>query len=641
MPEGFRFPVHHRFWIPLRMNPSDHARGTGPLINVFGRLEDGYTMRDAQAELTVFGHRMAVSFPDTHEHLRPRVLPYALPFTDADSPTAQWLLHIIQLGISMLLVVVAVNVAVLVYARTATRTGEIAVRSALGASRRRIVAQLFVEAFVLSAAAAALGIAIAAVALAQLQTLTVQMSASFPFWMDFGLSPGVIIYAAALAILGGAIAGVLPGLKATGKHVQAGLQQLSSRGTQMQLGRTWTTMIVIQVAIAVALLPATAFYTIEMIRWGTRDPGYAADEFISGWLSMEREESPPAAEAEAYERAFEARFDQAARDLIRRLEAEPGVDATFASAYPGNERGVRIEIEGIETARRAQINHVGSRLFDMFDVPVLAGRHFVDADGDGSAVIVDRTLAASIGGGGNVLGRRIRHADPSGDAPDRWFEIVGVVPDFPTRTGPEIFSADGRDSCLSSCQRGTIYHALPRGPASRLIVRVRGGVAAAFIEPLRDITASVDPALQLHEMYAVSEIRRLGQRSLRLMALGVVLVTGSVLLLSAAGIYAMMAFTVARRRREIGIRSALGADPRRILGAIFARAGAQLGTGVGIGLLIATAAELGTGGWVMGRQALIMVPIVASLVMAVGLVAALGPARRGLAVQPTEALREE
>jgi ABC-type lipoprotein release transport system permease subunit len=103
----------------------------------------------------------------------------------------------------------------------------------------------------------------------------------------------------------------------------------------------------------------------------------------------------------------------------------------------------------------------------------------------------------------------------------------------------------------------------------------------------------------------------------------------------------MLAFTVARRRREIDIRSALGAEPRRILRAIFARAGAQLGAGIAIGLLIAIAAEWGSGGWVMGRQAHIVLPIVASLIMLVGLLAALGPARRGLAIQPTEALREE
>jgi hypothetical protein len=241
---------------------------------------------------------------------------------------------------------------------------------------------------------------------------------------------------------------------------------------------------------------------------------------------------------------------------------------------------------------------------------------------------------------------------PGGEVPDRWFEIVGVVPDFPARLGSEIFSADGRDSCVSvvsrqftivgeGCIGGTIYHALPRGGAERLIVRVTDRPASAFLGRLRDVTASVDPALQLHEMSAVAESRRLTQRILRLTALGIALVTGSVLLLSAAGIYALMSFTVTRRRREIGIRSALGADPHRILTAIFRQAGTQLGIGVAIGLLFATVLESSTGGWVMGGYAVILLPAIAGLMMTVGLLAALGPARRGLSIQPAETLREE
>jgi ABC-type antimicrobial peptide transport system permease subunit len=130
------------------------------------------------------------------------------------------------------------------------------------------------------------------------------------------------------------------------------------------------------------------------------------------------------------------------------------------------------------------------------------------------------------------------------------------------------------------------------------------------------------------------------QQGLRATALGILLVTGSVLLLSAAGIYAMMSFTVARRRREIGIRSALGADPRRILSGVFMRAAAQLGIGAAVGLGLAVSLDIATGGWVMGGQA-ILLPIVVAIVMTVGLLAAFGPARRGLAVQPVEALREE
>lgn len=463
----------------------------------------------------------------------------------------------------------------------------------------------------------------------------------------------MIAYVAGLTIAGGAIVGVLPALKATGKRVQAGLQQLSSRGSRMQLGRTWTTLIVVQVAIAVAVLPGAIFYAGEMLRFGTRDPGYAADEFITAWLWMEREESPPSTAAAGYEFAFEARFADRAEALLHRLEAEPDVvGVALASRYPGTEAQSWIEVEVDDTSsesatgrlrqeaarHRVGINNIGVELFELFEVPTLAGRTFIDADmQDGSnVVVVDKIFADRIGGGANVLGRRIRYVDrggkgSAGEAGERrWFEIVGVVPDFPAPMG---FTYEDAPN---------LYHPITHGQvqSTHLIVRVMRP-PAAFTTRLRNITASVDPALQLHDLLGVAESRRLTQQMLRMTAIGVGAVTLSVLLLSAAGIYAMMSFTVARRRREIGIRAALGAGPRHVLTSILARAAGQLGVGVVVGLLLAAVLEWGTGGSIMGGKSFILLPIVSALMMGVGLLAALGPARRGLAVQPTEALREE
>jgi hypothetical protein len=369
-----------------------------------------------------------------------------------------------------------------------------------------------------------------------------------------------------------------------------------------------------------------------MTRFGTRDPGYSTEQFIRGWLSLERPEVRGDA---AYERAFEARHADRSGELLRRLNAEPGVEATLVSAYPGTENATWIVVEDV--AHRARVNYVGVGLFRMFDVPVLAGRPFVGADmREGStAVLVNQTFVDSVAHGANVIGRRIRWQDPRGAANQaadagEWFEIVGVVPDFPAELGPAAFSDNA----------ATVYRPLVPGSVAQLVVRVRTGPAVDFTGPLRGITADVDPALMLHELMTQSESIRMTQQGLRATALGILLVTGSVLLLSAAGIYAMMSFTVARRRREIGIRSALGADPRRILSGVFMRAAAQLGIGAAVGLGLAVSLDIATGGWVMGGQA-ILLPIVVAIVMTVGLLAAFGPARRGLAVQPVEALREE
>ena len=150
MPEGFGFPINHRFWVPWHHHAVDTGREPDRSINVFARLVPGATLESAQSELSAAGQRLESASPATHQHLRPRVVPYPYVFTDMDDPENALALHAIQIAIVMLLVVVCVNVAILVYARTATRHGEIAVRSALGASRRRIVAQLFVEALVMT-----------------------------------------------------------------------------------------------------------------------------------------------------------------------------------------------------------------------------------------------------------------------------------------------------------------------------------------------------------------------------------------------------------------------------------------------------------------------------------------------------------
>lgn len=171
MPADFEFPVSHNVWVPFQAEPSDYALREGPGIFVFGRLAPGFTLEEAQAELTTMGRQWAAAFPETHEKLRPRLVPYTVQFFDSGEA---YVIPAAQLLVILLLAEVCVNIAILVYARTATRQGEIAVRSALGASRRRIVGQLFVEALVLSAAAALVGLTTAAVVLRQIEAIFVQ-----------------------------------------------------------------------------------------------------------------------------------------------------------------------------------------------------------------------------------------------------------------------------------------------------------------------------------------------------------------------------------------------------------------------------------------------------------------------------------
>ena len=174
-----------------------------------------------------------------------------------------------------------------------------------------------------------------------------------------------------------------------------------------------------------------------------------------------------------------------------------------------------------------------------------------------------------------------------------------------------------------------------------LVVQVRGGDPARYGPKLQEVTAAVDPAMGVEFVAGVADLWEREQKGMRMLAVIVVAVNASVLLLSAAGIHAMMSFTVARRRREIGIRVALGADARRVLMGIFGRASAQIGAGVATGLTLAAFFEWVTPGGNVGGKGLVLFPTVAAVMFAVGLLAAAGPARRGLAIEPTEALRTE
>ena len=644
MPEGFAFPILHRAWVPLPFTGLERNPGTGPSLHVFGRIADGFSLEDARAELAAVGERMAAAFPETHRGLRPQAMKYTQAFVALEGPEMEMQERSMQLGAALLLLIVAVNVAILVYARTATRLGEITVRTALGATRGRIIMQLFVEALVMSVAAAAAGLTLLYVALEKLneyQKNSPERPDSVPYWIEPALSPGVVVYVAVLTVLAAVVIGVLPALKATGKRVQSGLQQFASRSAGMRLGGTWTALIVLQVALAVAALPAAIYNAYGALRLGSLQPAAAAERLLKGKLQTSRE----------LERPSDARYTERMTALVQRLEEQPEIAAvTYAERFPGGpEWRPAIEAErdggGGEAAGskdpvvliRSRVNLVAPNLFDVLDVRVLAGRGFTAADTQPmtNAAVVDQAFAERLVPGGNVIGRRVRFPAPNGASePNPWMEIVGVVPVISNRfTAPGYFGSPTPSLYIAGGPGRT-------HPAT-LIVRLRSGDPARYEERLQEITASVDPTMRVEEVMGVVEQWHHDARAFWMMALAVVAVTASVLLLSAAGIYAMMSFTVARRWREIGIRVALGADGRRVLLGIFGRASAQIGAGVAAGLLVAGIVEFVTPGGNLGGKGLVLFPVVVGVMFAVGLLAAAGPARRGLAVQPTEALRNE
>ena len=659
MPPGFAFPINNRVWTPLQLVPSSFPPGKAPRIDVIGRLAPDASLEDAQREVAAIGHRLLSADSASHAYVQPHVLRYTRSFID--SPQLAWMLHLVVVAISMLLVVIGTNVAVLIYARTANRMGEISVRMALGASRSRVVAQLFAEALVLSTLAAGAGIGGARLALRQIDVFVTRVGGEqLPYWMHFGITPGVIVYAAGLAIVAAVIVGVAPGLKATRADVLVGLQQIGLGNSGMRLGKSWTFMIVAQVAVAVVLLPL-AFHGLDGARRAASTlPAFAAPQFLMATLVLDepdRVSARPAAahsvvgkaatigrrseNADDHAPAFAARFANLRATLRDALMAEPNIVAvTFSSSAPGAEPSVRVEVDSAPAGAPLNVLVGASRVsldfFEAFDVPLLTGRRFQSGDVSSTArpIIVNRSFVWQVFGGENPLGRRVRTATRHRGGNDdsspgaAWDEIVGVVADFPTpadsiRPKPKIYGP-----------------LLPtESTPVEIAVRARAGKPAELSSRVRERTVALDPMLRLANVQTLDRLLHDQASADRIASFALALIALSTLLLSAAGMHALMSFTVAQRRREIGIRSALGAGRSRLLLSVLLRASRQIAIGIVAGVAILIGATLAANDGTIRTGQWRSLVLLAVLMAVVGLVAAMGPARRALRIQPTEALK--
>ncbi len=641
MPERYGFPIAHEVWVPFPL-PPDVVALDGPAIRIFGRLESGATLERAQAELGRLGRRAAEDSPETHTHLRPQVVPYAgsilnLTFSEDVPAWFSWQIMSSNLLLVMLLVLICANVALLIFARAATRESEIVVRNALGASRGRIIAQLFAEALVLGGLAATLGLVATGLGLRWAYGVVEAEFIELPFWFQPSLSPATLVYAVALTLFGAVVAGVLPALKVT-RGLAARLKQTTAGGGGLHFGGLWTAVIVTQVAVTVTF-PAVAFFVRqdrEQIR--TQELGFGVERYLTARLELDRESVRSG--GDTTRAAFLEYYGATTRTLERRLEAEPNVTAvTFADRLPRMYHAWnQIEVlEGAAPPPDARGHRVGSAsvdidYFDVLATKVLAGRAFHSGDLQSGArvAIVNQPFVERVLGGANAIGRHVRYVATEASrewSPGPWHEIVGVVPDLGTNTG---------------YGRAGIYHPAEhaRSHPVYIAMHVRGD-ATAFGPRLRAVAASVDPSLRLHD---VMTLDRVIDDELRFYGFWLrlsVVVSCVALLLSLAGIYSVMSFTVARRTREIGIRVALGADPRRVVLAIFRRPLAQVTLGIVIGAgLTAGLASLTYGRVLTARQTAAVIAY-AGLMLGVCLLACLVPTRRALAVEPTEAMRIE
>ena len=394
--------------------------------------------------------------------------------------------------------------------------------------------------------------------------------------------------------------------------------------------------------------PALAFFVQrDIAAIQSIEVGFPAEEYLSVRLEMDQE-TAPGTSPETARAEFLSRFRATYQDLAQRLGAEPTVaGVTFAERLPRMYHPHRrIEVDdGGEAIPDSVLGYrvssvqVDVDFFDVLGTPILSGRGFDsgDLESDDGAVIVNQSFVERVLGGRNPIGRRVRYlyfeesgeAWSAGEEPGPWYEIVGVVRDMGMAVNRDPKSA------------GFYHPVAPDGAYPvHMAVHVRGD-AESFATRLRTVARAVDPTLRLNDLGSLDEVQ---ESTLELYAFWftlTVFVSGVAMFLSMAGIYSVMAFTVSRRTREIGVRVALGADARRLVAAIFARPLGQIGVGAVAGVMMAGVLAYGAMGasfWARGPAVLVAY---GALMMGVCMLACIVPSRRALRVEPTEALRAD
>ncbi|HEY7191817.1 MAG TPA: ABC transporter permease [Vicinamibacterales bacterium] len=607
MPAGFGFPVASQLWVPLgRQSPVTE-------LQVFGRLAPGVTREEARAELTTVGRRLAADAPGTRDALRPEVVPYVQLFFDPRPLSVPLALG--NLFLVMLLVVMSANVALLMFARAASREVEIGVRTALGASRARIVLQLFVEAIALSGLSVVVGLIAARYGVRSLWELVrADSGRELPFWFNDTFSSSTIAYGVALMMIGTAIVGVFPALKITGRNLQDRLRG-SSAGGGYRFGGVWAAVIVAQVAVTVTF-PAWAFFFHRwVVQTQSRDVGVAGERYLAARLVLEPSNASATIDA-----------------LRRQVTADPDVTAlAIADALPGMQHPlVRFNVEGENDGatggERAAVASIDAGFFSAMDAPLVAGRSFTTSDAGSSreVAIVNVSFVQHVMHGRNPVGRRIRRSATSGDtAPGPWLEIVGVA----------------RDLGMGGPDGVGVYRPLA---ASASTVHVAVGTRRApesFANRLRSAASVVDPTLRVYDVMRLDQVGADGWTESQYLSRALAVSSGVALLLSLMSVYAVMAFSVVQRTKEIGMRVALGAERGRIVATIVRRPLAQIGVGIVVGGAVVSLLFVGMFNSAPAPLEAGLMVAYATLMLAVCLSACIVPIRRALRLEPSQVLR--
>ena len=628
MGEGFKFPIKQDLWVPLRLDPADTPRGEGTTLEVFGLLRDGVSIDEAAAELSTLARRAAAEYPDSNQGLEAvAVKPYIREYTPKVITDLLWTM----LGaVGFVLLIACANVASLLLARASARARELATRLALGAERRRVVGDLLAEGLLLAAGGAVLGLGLAYWGGGEFARV-VDANPNPPYWVTPGLEPPVLLFVLGTTIAAGLLAGLVPALQASRMDVNSLLKEDSRSSGGFRIGRFSRIAVVGQIALACVLLLGAGLMTRTIVNLRTADLGFNTDRVLTARIGLFEKTYP--------EEADRLRFWES---LIEELSAAPGVAAAAAtSSLPTAGRdGTAFRLEGKEYASRqdvpgANFAAITPAFFDAFDVPLRAGRAFTARDRPDSepVVIVNQSFAERVWPGESPLGKRLRFGveDREGEEPEPWRSVVGVAPDAWMNN-------------LGDDDRSGLYAPLAQVDRRFVSVAVKTHARpAAFTATLRDTVVGLDPDLPIYWARPMSRVVAEQRFFFDLFGSMFAAFGAIALLLAAIGIYGITAFSVSRRTQEIGLRMALGARPRDVLGLILRQGGVRLAVGLGIGLVAGIGVSRLLAGFLFGVAPTdpLTFGTIALFLSAVTLLACFVPARGAMGVEPVEALRYE
>jgi predicted permease len=627
LPRGFQYPREVEIWTPLAFTAADLApdsRGNHGL-QVIARIKPGLTLAQARADMAAVSRRIVadhLEYPYKQFNFAVLMIPL-LDQQIGDVRTALWLL----LGaVGLVLLIACANVANLLLARASARESEMAVRQALGVGRGRLIRQLLTESALLGLAGGAAGLALAAWAL---RVLVAMAAASFPRMNEVRLDAPVVLFTLLLSLATAFLFGLAPVLALFRADNQAALKEGGRGGTESASSRRLRgALVVVEIAMALSLLAGSGLLIRSLLRLQEVDAGFRADGVLTLRLALPEERYATPAQTRAFY-----------RELLERVGRLPGVVAAGAvnglpltgSGWSGtvtvDTRAVAVE----DTTPEADQRPVTPGYFAALRVPLLRGRAIEERDNEtGTPVcVIDETMAKTYWPHEDPIGRRIHRGGRDAKAP--WMTVVGVVRHVRYRT-------------LESPSRVEIYWPYAQTPFAlgtlSLAIRAAGD-PAGLVGAVRRAVQSLDPDQAVYGVRTMAEVEAESMARRRLSMTLLAIFAGVALLLAAVGIYGVMAYAVAQRVHEIGIRMALGSRGGQVVALVLRRSGALTLAGIAAGLAgsLLLTRFLATLLFAVKAYDPLTFTAVAALLMLVALTASVVPARRAAAVDPVKALR--